>query len=251
MKKIIVKLSMATSLMLTNGFSAGIPVIDAVSNAQAMAQNIKTIAEYGEQAMRWEKTITQYKSQLTAYQDELATKIGVRDSVSFFKDLDDFKKYAGKYDDDYFKLGKDMLGSNTMIGYKTKSLFDKYHLFDKCSYDHLAEIEKTNCQNKMVRRVNEVAVYQDYNTHLNTVSSKISDLSTKLTNSADIKESTDIGNALNAQVAQFEITKTKLALMNEQNKRLDEIEKEQRLEQIASNRGKHPDLSNFNFKINN
>ena len=150
MKKIIVKLSMATSLMLTNGFSAGIPVIDAVSNAQAMAQNIKTIAEYGEQAMRWEKTITQYKSQLTAYQDELATKIGVRDSVSFFKDLDDFKKYAGKYDDDYFKLGKDMLGSNTMIGYKTKSLFDKYHLFDKCSYDHLAEIEKTNCQNKMV-----------------------------------------------------------------------------------------------------
>ena len=84
MKKIIVKLSMATSLMLTNGFSAGIPVIDAVSNAQAMAQNIKTIAEYGEQAMRWEKTITQYKSQLTAYQDGLATKKRGRECGLFF-----------------------------------------------------------------------------------------------------------------------------------------------------------------------
>jgi len=250
MRKIILKLSFTTSLILSNSFSAGIPVIDAVANAQAIAQNIKTIAEYGEQAMRWEKTINQYKSQLAAYENELATKIGVRDSVSFLKDLSDFKKYAGKYDDDYFKLGKDMMGSNSMIGLQTSKLFDKYNIFDKCSYDYFSEVEKTNCKNKMVRRVNEVATYQDYNEHLNTVSTKISDLSSKLTTSADIKESTDIGNAINAQVAQFEITKTKLALMNEQNKRLDEIEKEQREEQLASTKGKHPDWSNFNFKIN-
>ena len=49
MKKIV--LSAFITMSLLN--ASGIPVVDAVANAQAMAQNIKTVAEYPEQAKRW------------------------------------------------------------------------------------------------------------------------------------------------------------------------------------------------------
>ena len=63
MKRIILSSLLAIGLLN----ASGIPVVDAVANAQAMAQNIKTVAECAEQAKRWVDTANHYQSQLKAY----------------------------------------------------------------------------------------------------------------------------------------------------------------------------------------
>ena len=86
MKRIIL-----SSLLAIGSLNAsGIPVVDAVANAQAMAQNVKTVAEYAEQAKRWVDTTSHYQSQLKAYNDQLVSQTGVRNSVSFIQDIKGF-----------------------------------------------------------------------------------------------------------------------------------------------------------------
>lgn len=53
-------------------FSAGIPVVDTVGNAQELAH-------WTEKLKQWTETVQHYKSQLQAYKDQLATATGIRD----------------------------------------------------------------------------------------------------------------------------------------------------------------------------
>ncbi|MDK6918899.1 type IV secretion system protein, partial [Escherichia coli] len=53
-------------------FSAGIPVVDTVGNAQELAH-------WTEKLKQWTETVQHYKSQLQAYKDQLATSTGLRD----------------------------------------------------------------------------------------------------------------------------------------------------------------------------
>lgn len=245
MKKLI--LGAVVSISLVN--ASGIPVVDAVANAQAMAQNIKTVAEWAKEAERWANTVTHYQSQLDAYKNQLLSQTQIRDSVQFAKDIQDFNNFAKNYKNDYLSLSNDILNSNTLIGNKAKTLFDKYNLLDDCNYDYMTQNEKDICKNKMVRRVQEVATYQTYSDNLTKVHDNLSNLSYKLTTSNDIKESTDIGNAIAVQVAQLDLTKTQLQLMNEQNKRIDYIEQKHQEELIKQTRGKSADYSKFQTSI--
>ena len=83
MKRMI--LSSLLTIELLN--ATGIPVVDAVANAQAMAQNVKTVAEYAEQAKRWVDTANHYQSQLKAYNDQLVSQTGVEIVCYLFKIL--------------------------------------------------------------------------------------------------------------------------------------------------------------------
>lgn len=232
MKKLVLSSVLAISLLN----ASGIPVVDAVANAQAMAQNIKTVAEYAKEAQRWANTVTHFQSQLDAYKNQLLSQTQIRDSVQFVKDIQDFNNFAKNYKDDYLSLSNDILNSNTLIGNQAKTLFNKYNLFDDCNYDYMTQNEKDICKNKMVRRVQEVATYQTYSDNLSKISDNLSNLSYKLTTSSDIKESTDIGNAIAVQVAQLNLTKTQVQLMNEQNKKLDLIEQKQKEQLITQSR---------------
>lgn len=66
---------------------AGIPVVDVTANQQMATQNAKQIAEWTKDASRWTETVSHYQKQIQAYKDELLSKTGVRDSVSFVKDI--------------------------------------------------------------------------------------------------------------------------------------------------------------------
>lgn len=238
MKKIVASIVVSSSLV----FSSGIPVVDVVSNAQAMAQNLKEVAQWAEQASRWAKEVDHYKSQLGAYQDQLLSATQIRDSVQFVKDISDFYSFAKNYSDDYMSLSTDILNSNTPIGIQAKALFKKYNLFNDCEGDYLSKDEKNICKNKMVRRVHEVAVYQEYNKNLNLMANDLNDLAVSLANSQDIKESQDIGNAIQLKIAQIDLTKTKIELMNAQNERLDKVEQKQKEQLISQTRGKSADF---------
>ncbi|XAU19604.1 type IV secretion system protein (plasmid) [Campylobacter jejuni] len=68
-------------------FSAGIPVVDVTANQQMATQNAKQVAEWAKDASRWTETVAHYQKQIQAYKDELLSKTGIRDSVTFLKDI--------------------------------------------------------------------------------------------------------------------------------------------------------------------
>ena len=237
MKKIV--LSAFITMSLLN--ASGIPVVDAVANAQAMAQNVKTVAEYAEQAKRWVDTANHYQSQLKAYNDQLVSQTGVRNSVLFIQDINDFNKFSKSYSKDFLSLDNSM-NSNSPIGTKAKELFAKYNLYNDCEVNHLTSKEQEICKGKMERKVRDIAAYQEYSNNLDGISNNIDGLTKKLATSKDIKESQDINNAIQLQIAQLEITKTQVELMNEQSRTLDDVEKRQKEQLLKQNQGKSADF---------
>ena len=245
MKKIVLSTMICISL-----YAGGIPVVDVVSNAQALAQNMKTIAEYAEQANRWKETLEQYKKQVQNFEDELIAKTGLRSSVQFVQDVNDFYEFSKNYKEDFMKLGTDLLNPSSIISIKAKSLYDKYNLANNCESDLLSPKEKEICVNKIGKNVKEIAVYEQFNKQIDTIGTNVANLSQKLASSNDIKESADIGNAIGIQMAQLEITKTQVNLMNSQNIRVAAIEEEQ-AKQLMYNRVHTPDRKDIHLFFEN
>ena len=80
----------------------------------------------------------------------------------------------------------------------------------------------------MKRRTREIIAYRDYSNNIDGIQDNLTLLTNKLATSKDIKESQDINNGIQLQVAQLDLVKSQVELMNEQNKRVDEIEKRQK-----------------------
>ena len=225
-KKIVASVYLSTSIAF-----AGIPVIDAGSIAQDAMQNGLEIAEWAEQAMRWAEEVEHYKSQLEAYEDELETVTEIRLSVQFMKDLKEFKKFQNSMSGTHLGLEDGLVSG-------ASSLYEKYNLFDSCNEDYYSDDQKRICRNKVVRKVNEISAYQDYKDSLDEIADEMAELADKLANSEDIKESQDIGNAIQLVVAKLDHKKTQVELMNAQNERLDKIEKEQKNQLFLQKFGK-------------
>ena len=229
-------LSIATaSIMATSSFGifgVGDIVFDPV-------QTGKAVAEYAEQAKRWSDEILHYKAQIEAYEKELLAATEIRDSVQFMKDIREFNNFTQQYSIDFLDLREDILGDpKSQVGQYAKQLFDKYQVFDDCNEDYMNDNQKKICKNEMVRNVQEVATYQSYKDNLSSVATKLGDLSHKLADSKDIKESQDIQNAIQMEIAQLEIAKAQVELMDTQNKSLKAIEKRQKEQMYKQNRTK-------------
>ncbi|MCG3696812.1 type IV secretion system protein [Aliarcobacter butzleri] len=244
-KKTLLSITLSSTLL----FSAGIPVIDAVSNAQALAQNIKTIAEYAREAERWLDTTKHFSSQLTAYENELLSKTGIRDSVSFVKDLNKLQEYSKVYGDDYLELGVALTNKNSVIGRKANQLFDKYNIFDECKNEIYKDWEKEACQNKLTREVETIATVQETKKIVDKSSQNLENLSKKVSNTQDIKESQDIANAINIEIAGMQIVQMKMDMLAKQNQAQERAEEEQKQRHFESKMGKHIDYSNFDWSL--
>lgn len=235
MKKTIRKIGISITVvsMISTSSHALFGVGDVVHDP---IQTAKSVAEYAKQAERWTQEVQHYKSQLEAYKNQLLSQTGVRNSVQFAKDIESFYNFS--------KSSKDFLSLNGNTSSAAQALYNKYNLFEDCKVNYFNSDEKRICENKIKRRVEEIAVYQEYAKTLDTVGTNIKNLSNKLINSQDIKESQDIQNAIQLQVAQLELTKTQLELMNAQGQRLDQIESKQS-KQIMYKRSITPDTHDY------
>ncbi|MFW2591074.1 type IV secretion system protein [Aliarcobacter butzleri] len=244
-KKTLLSITLSSTLL----FSSGIPVVDVVSNVQAMAQNIKEIAEWATVAERWIDTTKHYSSQLTAYENELLSKTGIRDSVSFVKDLNKLQEYSKVYGDDYLELGVALTNKNSVIGRKANQLFDKYNIFDECKNEIYKDWEKEACQNKLTREVETIATVQESNKMVNKTAENLEDISKKISNTQDIKESQDIANAINMELAQLQVVNMRMEMLAKQNQAQEKAEEEQKQRHFESKMGKHIDYSNFDWSL--
>lgn len=238
----------AFSIMTTSShalFGVGDIVFDPV-------QTGKAVVEYAEQAKRWSDEILHYKSQIEAYEKELLAATEIRDSVQFMKDIQEFNNFTQNYSLDFLDLKDDILGNpKSQVGQHAKQLFDKYQVFDDCNEEYMNDNQKKICKNEMVRSVQEVATYQAYKDNLSSISTKLGDLSQKLANSVDIKESQDIQNAINMEMAQLQVAKAQVELMDTQNQSLKNIENRQLQQEYKKSRSVNIDWTKAPINFEN
>ena len=224
MKKYLISAVLSTQLL----FSSGIPTVDVLAIAQSLGQNIKEIAEWAEYAERWSETASHYSNQLTAYENELMSKTGIRDSVGFVKDLNRLQQYAKVYGDDYLDLAKAMANPSSNIGNLSRSLFQKYNVFDRCENQIYKDWEKENCKMKLQREVTQIATVQESNIMVAKTAENLEALTKKAANTQDIKDSQDIANAINIEMAQLQVVSMKMDMLEKQNVAQEKAEEEQK-----------------------
>lgn len=224
MKKYLISAVLSTQLL----FSSGIPTVDVLAIAQSLGQNIKEIAEWAEYAERWSETASHYSNQLTAYEKELVSKTGIRDSVQFMKDLDRLKKYSESYGDDYLDLAKAMANPKSRVGNQARNLFEKYNVFDRCENQIYKDWEKENCKMKLQREVTQIATVQESNMMVAKTAENLEALTKKAANTQDIKDSQDIANAINIEMAQLQVVSMKMDMLEKQNVAQEKVEEEQK-----------------------
>ncbi|RAX59339.1 type IV secretion system protein [Helicobacter monodelphidis] len=196
-------------------FSTGIPVVDITANTQMMAHNIQQIMEWAKEALRWLETVAHYQKQIQAYKDELLSKTGVRDSVAFMKDIEqiyyDFAE-SGKNIQSFYN---DVLRNpEQFLSQKGSEIFNKYTSFDRCNFDYMTQEEKNICKVDLITYAAQVETYNQASVQMDTISETLQKLQDKLVNTKDIKESADIGNAIQLEVAKVQMVKNQLDLAN-------------------------------------
>ncbi len=234
--------SIISSLCIVNlAFSAGIPVVDATANSQMATQNAKEIAEWTKQATRWTDTVKHYQQQIQAYKDELLSKTGIRDSVSFMNDTKqiylDFAEAGQNIQSFYNDVLQD---PQSFLSDKSKETFEKFTLFDRCNASYLSEERKRICRMDMITYAAQVEHYNQASIQVNTVAKSLEKLHQKLIESKDIKETNDINNAINVEKTKLEIIKTNLEISNMHYENQRRIRQDQAAQLFAESMGKEP-----------
>lgn len=192
---------------------SGIPVVDAPGNAQELAHWL-------EKVQQWEKTVIHYDKELNAYKNQLATATGIRNVELFLRQAKNLSK-------DIEKLQKRGISLNDLLtnsgGYTSdlNNLYSKYKVFDSC--DKSAKGDYLDACKKMVINqavsIEETSAIQE---QIASVISDVSNLSSRISDSADSKESQDLANVvtaksvqLNALTSQWEMSVKQSELRNQ------------------------------------
>jgi len=208
MKKLV--LSSVMAFTLANFVFAGIPVVDAAANQQMAMQNAKQIAEWAKEATRWMDTVSHYQKQLQAYADELQAKTGIKDSISTLKDFKQiYADFGRAYENIQDFKDKVLSDPEGFIKGKIGETYSKYMIFDRCQY--ISDTHRKNiCLTEMLTAAAEIQSTEEKSEQLSNISKVIQEIDEKIKKSKDIKESQDLANALNLQVAKVQLIQTSL-----------------------------------------
>jgi hypothetical protein len=159
--------------------------------------------------------VKQLKDQVTLAQDTLVASTGIKDAVNLYEDLKQLTSIMDEYKVTLADL--DIENPKSKIGQMAQQIFKRNQVFDNCNVDYLSPLQKETCKNKQVRNVSDIASSIIYSQELEKTSKRLQTLSTKLTNSADLKTSQDIGNAISLELAQLEMSKANVEMMEKAN----------------------------------
>ncbi|HCJ6662256.1 MULTISPECIES: type IV secretion system protein [Enterobacterales] len=180
----------------TQAMSAGIPVFDAVQNTESMNQWIQKLQQ-------WQETVTHYRSELDAYKQQLATATGVRDVQAFLReakslktDIDNLRQHGISLDD---------LLSNPSGSYSSElnSLYNKYKTFDTCNPSSSSQRYLDSCKQMILNQAVAIENTSEVENKITGTLGDISDLSDRIANAQDSKESQDLANAIAAKSVQL------------------------------------------------
>ncbi|CAI1008554.1 type IV secretion system protein [Serratia quinivorans] len=192
-RDIILALSLFIS---TQAMSAGIPVFDAVQNTESMNQWIQKLQQ-------WQETVTHYRSELDAYKQQLATATGVRDVQAFLREAKSLKTDIENLRQNGISL--DDLLSNQSGSYSSElnSLYNKYKSFDTCNPSSSSQRYLDSCKQMILNQAVAIENTSEVENKIMGTLGDISDLSDRIANAQDSKESQDLANAIAAKSVQL------------------------------------------------
>lgn len=166
--------------------ASGIPVVDAVANAQEMEHWL-------EKVQQWTETAQHYQSQIQAYKDQLATATGVRDIAAFVDqakslkaDLEKFRKPG--------QVLNDLLLSGGSSG-QFDSLYEKYKIFDTCNAEQSGNYADV-CRQQVVNKAIQLEQTDEIQNQVSQTLGEINKLSSRVAFAKDSKESQDLANSI-------------------------------------------------------
>jgi len=229
MKKLLTLITIIS--LLTTQINAisflGVSVDEATFPAQML--------QLTEEAATAASMVTQVEEQIK----NVLSQTGIREIMAFKREMEDLHAFLKNYSLDFMDLTDDIINNpKSLVGKHAKKLFDKYMLFDDCNYDYMNSDQKRICKSKMIKNVQEIATYQETTKQIKKVASKLKDLSKLRAKSKDVKQSADISNSIQMQVAQLQLIKIQLDMMESQNKsreRVDRRQKEQMMKEKRKN----------------
>ena len=188
---------LALSLFIsTQAMSAGIPVFDAVQHTESMNQWIQKLQQ-------WQETVTHYRSELDAYKQQLATATGVRDVQAFLREAKSLKTDIDNLRQNGISL--DDLLSNQSGSYSSElnSLYNKYKTFDTCNPSSSSQRYLDSCKQMILNQAVAIENTSEVENKITGTLGDISDLSDRIANAQDSKESQDLANAIAAKSVQL------------------------------------------------
>lgn len=174
---------------------AGIPVM---VDADPLRQ-----AEWVKEAQRWVDTAKHYQSQLQAYKEQLATATGLRDiqglvaqGKSLKNDITNLQKQGISLDD--------LLASGNAPTGALDSLYNRFKDFDVCDARQAASYINL-CKQETVNKAWALEQTTEVQEKINDALKDISNLTDRMGNAKDIKESQDLANAVQAKSIQLNV----------------------------------------------
>ena len=191
------KLVLALSLFISiRAISAGIPVFDAV-------QNTETINQWIQKLQQWQETVTHYKSELDAYKQQLATATGIRDVQVFLIDTKSLKNDIDGLRKNGISLDDLLTNQSGSYSSELQSIYSKYKSFDICNQSSASQHYLNSCKQMVINQAVSIENTNDVQNKINSTLSNISELSDRIVNAKDSKESQDLANAVAAKSIQL------------------------------------------------
>ena len=188
-----------------------------------------------------ETTASQMIDQVKAQSATLKSQLGIRDIMAFKREMMDLHQFLKQNSLDFMDLTDDIINHpKSIVGKYAKKLFEEYTLFDNCKYEYLTTDQKRICKSNMIRDVQEIATYQETTKTIKKIAGKLKDLSKLRSKSKDIKQSSDIANSIQVQIAQLQLIKIQLDMMESQNKAKERVD-ERQVEQLIAQKRKNAD----------
>lgn len=215
------------------GIAGGIPVIDGAAAGQRQITMLQTMQQWAKEAKQWTETVSHYKNELKAYADQLASQTGIRDVQAFIGEAHSLYNDINDLKSEFTPILNLVSGGKGALSENAKSLFEKYNLFDRCKNLQASEI--VSCEANIVSTVESMSFLDTFESNVNSKLKAIDKLANRMAKSKDVKESQDLKNAMDVQLAALQTQKIQLDLFNARQEEYRRLMNDQQ-KQLASQR---------------
>ncbi|WOY03682.1 TrbJ/VirB5 family protein [Dickeya fangzhongdai] len=190
-------LFLAFSLWLSApAISAGIPVFDAVNNAESINQWMQKLKQ-------WQETVIHYKNELDAYKQQLATATGIRDIQGFLREAKSLKDDIDALRKNGISLDDLLTNPDGSYSSALQGLYKKYQSFDSCNPSRSSRRYQDSCKQLLLNQALAIENTREVQDRMTGTLNDIADLSDRIANAKDSKESQDLANAVAAKSVQL------------------------------------------------
>ena len=226
MKLKITSLAVASILfgaVSLNANAGGVPVIDG-AHMSANVQN--KIQDWMIEAKRWMESISQFEKDYQNQQEQLGAITGITDISGFMNEAGDI-------------LGN--IKNLDILSPQLKKVFDKYGAREKCN--SFVEEQKRNCEGEIIIDiVKQEQVKRDLSQVKKRVN-KINEIAARMERSTKTKETQDLQNAMQTQIALLNADKIKMDIAKNSEDLADrKSEKQQELLRMQRRHSKNLNL---------